>query len=65
MQSAIHSSDKVKKHVATLAMVPQSGAITAATKKVIEKTTPDQMATFSVATPRSNKYMGKKGISIV
>lgn len=28
MQSELHSSDKVKKHVATLAMVPQSGAIT-------------------------------------
>ena len=47
------------------AIRPQIGAITPATKKVIENTIPDQIATLSCPTPNSNKYTGKNGINIV
>ncbi|CDF05127.1 unknown [Megasphaera elsdenii CAG:570] len=48
------------------AMRPQIGAMTALTRKVDEKTTPDQILTEAASTPNSRvRYMGRKGMSMV
>ena len=48
------------------AMRPQIGAMTAETRKVAEKTMPDQRLTSASDTPSSIvRYIGKNGMSIV
>jgi hypothetical protein len=44
---------------------PHKGDITALTKKVAAKTAPDQSFIFWLAAPKSSKYNGKNGNSIV
>ena len=48
------------------AIFPQIGAMMALTRKVDEKTIPDQILTEVAETPSSRvRYMGRKGMSIV